>query len=111
MAGFAVGVRMEPAGGFRLIRRETDRTGAARGDNRLRAAILFTTDFQAVPVDGCRFRQFIDDIHSYRLTAPQFQRGAQQVAVISPGLGGFSGNKHHLPLLNIQGDFLCIIRR
>ena len=77
MAGFTMGVRVEPAGGFRLIRRETDRAGAARGDNGLRPAILLAADLQAVPVNSGRFRQFIDDIHRHRFTAPQFQCRAQ----------------------------------
>ena len=84
MAGFAMQVRMEPAGGGRLIRREADLPCRARFDARHRPAVDVARDRQPVPVQRGRFRQPVKDIDRGRFSAAQHDGRPQQRAVVAP---------------------------
>ncbi|MNP42239.1 hypothetical protein D3C76_1359950 [compost metagenome] len=96
MPGFAMLMRVEPAGRGVLVWGKGHGTLTARFNHALRAAVHFTGDLQAVPVQRRLFRQRIVNIHRYLFSPAQLKRRAEQVTVISPcrGLmwskGGFS---------------------
>ncbi len=109
-AGFTVGMRVEPAGGRRLIDSEIHRARRAGMDQCLRAAIDVAGNFQAVPVDGAGLRQAVFDIDRHRLATLQLHRRPEQRAVESPGFGGGAGQPAGFPRLQRQRNFSLRVR-
>ena len=62
-AGGPMLMRMKPAGGRPLRRREAHRTGGARGDNPLWSAVDLARDLQAMPVQRGLFRQLVGNVN------------------------------------------------
>ncbi|MNZ78031.1 hypothetical protein D3C78_965930 [compost metagenome] len=77
LAGLAVSMRMEPAGGCGLFDLELHPARGTWLNQCLRAAINVTGDFQAVPVNGTGLRQAIANIHRHRFAALQSHRRPQ----------------------------------
>ncbi|CNU32029.1 Uncharacterised protein [Salmonella enterica subsp. enterica serovar Bovismorbificans] len=89
--GFAVFVRMNPAGRGALLRRKRHRTGSACGNNPLRTAVDDAWNLQTMPVKRRVFGQLVMDINGHAFSFVKLYRWPQQITVVAPGCRVLTG--------------------